>query len=140
MSLSEHEENIIVFVYLIKKQPNLFKEEERTNLRQLLQKLPDNVEKISDAIGDWCKKYPQIRDAFLNIPTDDLNSLRAANGRATPLTGKETKEIIENLVIESSESKESELFRTVWAKLPPKKGKNFIIRGIRLMTSFFGTK
>ena len=115
MSLSEHEENIIVFVYLIKKQPNLFKEEKRTNLRQLLQKLPDNVEKISDAIVDWCKKYPQIRDAFLNIPTDDLNSIRAANGRATPLTGKETKEIIENLVIESSESKESELFRTVWA-------------------------
>ncbi len=31
MSLSEHEENIIVFVYLIEKQPNLFKEEERTN-------------------------------------------------------------------------------------------------------------
>lgn len=138
MSLSEHEENIIVFVYLIKKQPNLFKEEERTNLRQLLQKLPDNVEKISDAIDDWCKKYPQIRDAFLKIPTDDL--IRAANGRATPLTGKETKEIIENLVIESSESKESELFRTVWAKLPPKKGKNFIIRGICLITSFFGTK
>ena len=140
MSLSEHEENIIVFVYLIKKQPNLFKEEKRTSLSQLLEKLPDNVEKISDAIVDWCKKYPQIRDAFLNIPTDDLNSIRAANGRATPLTGKETKEIIENLVIESSESKESELFRTVWAKLPPKKGKNFIIRGIRLITSFFGTK
>ena len=131
MSLSEHEENIIVFVYLIKKQPNLFKEEKRTNLRQLLQKLPDNVEKISDAIADWCKKYPQIRDAFLNIPTDDLNSIRAANGRATPLTGKETKEIIENLVIESSESKESE---------PSKKGKTLISRGIRLITSFFGTK
>ena len=140
MSLSEHEENIIVFVYLIKKQPNLFKEEERTNLRQLLQKLPDNVEKISDAIGDWCKKYPQIRDAFLNIRINSIPDPRAANGRATPLTGKETKEIIENLVIESSESKESELFRTVWAKLPPKKGKNFIIRGIRLITSFFGTK
>ena len=118
MSSFEHEENIIKFVYLIKKQPNLFTEEKRTNLRQLLQKLPDNVEKISDAIADWCKKYPQIRDAFLNIPTDDLNSIRdhrAPNGRATPLTGKETKEMIENSVIESSESKEPE---------PSKKGKN----------------
>ena len=100
-------------------------------MRQLLQKLPDNVEKISDAIGDWCKKYPQIRDAFLNIPTDDLNSIRAANGRATPLTGKETKEIIENLVIESSESKESEL---------SKKGKTLISRGIDIIGSFFSTK
>ena len=36
MSLSEHEKNIIQFVDLIKKQPNLFKEKERTNLRQLL--------------------------------------------------------------------------------------------------------
>ena len=100
-------------------------------MRQLLQKLPDNVEKISDAIVDWCKKYPQIRDAFLNIPTNDLNSIRGVNCRATPLTGKETKEIIENLVIESSESKESE---------PSKKGKTLISRGIRLITSFFGTK
>ena len=118
MSSFEHEENIIKFVYLIKKQPNLFTEEKRTNLRQLLQKLPDNVEKISDAIADWCKKYPQIRDAFFYIPIGDLNSIRshrAANGRATPLTGKETKEMIENSVIESSESKESE---------PSKKGKN----------------
>ena len=118
MSSFEHEENIIKFVYLIKKQPNLFTEEKRTNLRQLLQKLPDNVEKISDAIALWCKEHPQIRDAFLNIPTDDLNSIRAhraPNGRATPLTGKETKEIIENSVIESSESKEPE---------PSKKGKN----------------
>ena len=131
MSSFEHEENIIKFVYLIKKQPNLFKEKERTNLRQLLQKLPDNVEKISDAIALWCKEHPQIRDAFLNIPTDDLNSIRAANGRATPLTGKETKEMIENSVIESSESKESE---------PSKKGKTLISRGIRLITSFFGTK
>ena len=108
MSLSDYEENIITFVYLVQTQPELFTAEERADLKDLLSTLPDDVEEISNAIALWCEEHPQILDAILNIPIDDLDNLRAAGGRATRLTGIESKEMIENSVTQSSQSKQSQ--------------------------------
>ncbi|MEG4022521.1 hypothetical protein [Microcoleus sp. S13C4] len=106
MALSDYEENIITFVYLAQTKPELFTAEDRADLKELLATLPDNVEEISNAIALWCEERPQVLDAILDIPIDDLDSLRAAGGRATPLTGKESKEMLENSVTQSSQSKQ----------------------------------
>ena len=108
MSLSDYEENIITFIYLLQTQPDLFTSEDYANLKELLSTLPDDVEEISNTIALWCEEHPQILDAILNIPIDDLDSLRAAEGRATPLTGVESKEMIENSVTQSNQSKQSQ--------------------------------
>jgi len=108
MSMSDYEENIWAFNNILNTQPELFLEEDRKDLKQLLSTLPDEVEEISNAIALWCEKHPQVLDAILNIPINDLDSLRAAGGRATPLTGVESKEIIENSVTQSSQSKQSQ--------------------------------
>lgn len=103
---SDYEENIISFVYLVQTQPALFTAEDRADLKDLLSTLPDDVEEISNAIALWCEEHPQVLDAILNIPIDDLASLRAADGRAIPVTGRESKEMIENSVTQSSQSKQ----------------------------------
>ena len=101
---SDYQENIITFVYLVQTQPDLFTAEDRADLKDLLSTLPDDVEEISNAIALWCEGHPQILDAILNIPI--LDSLRAADGRSTTLTGRESKEMIENSVTQSSQSKQ----------------------------------
>lgn len=106
MSLSDYEENIITFVYLVQTKPELFTAEDHADLEDLLSTLPDDVEEISNSIALWCEEHPPILDAILNIPIDDLDSLRAADGRATSLTGKESKEMLENSVTQSSQSKQ----------------------------------
>lgn len=106
MSMSDYEENILAFKHILNTEPELFSEEDRKDLKDLLSKLPDNVEEISNAIALWYEEHPLILDAILNIPIDDLDSLRAANGRAISLTGRESKEMIENSVTQSSQSKQ----------------------------------
>ncbi|MGK7875828.1 MAG: hypothetical protein AB4426_21785 [Xenococcaceae cyanobacterium] len=49
-SFSPYEANILNFDYIAKKQPELFTAEDRADLGKLLGTLPDDVEKISDAI------------------------------------------------------------------------------------------
>lgn len=108
MSLSDYEENIITFVYLAQTKSELFTAEDSEDLKHLLSTLPDDVEEISNAIALWCEEHPQILDAILNIPIDDSDSLRAADGRTTPLTGRESREMIENSITQSSQSKKSQ--------------------------------
>ncbi|MGF1937182.1 MAG: hypothetical protein RM347_022830 [Nostoc sp. ChiQUE02] len=74
----------------------------------MLATLPDDVEEISNAIALWYETRPQILDAILNMPIEDLDSLRAAGGRNTPITGAESKEMIENSVTQSRDSKKSD--------------------------------
>ncbi|MDF5726657.1 MAG: hypothetical protein PUP92_01120 [Rhizonema sp. PD38] len=108
MARSPYEDNILTFIYVIKNQPELLTPEDSTDVLELLATLPDDVEEISNAIALWYESRPQILDAILNVPIEDLDSLRAADGRSTPITGAESKEIIENSVTESSKSNQSD--------------------------------
>jgi hypothetical protein len=101
MALSPYEETILDFIYIAQNQPELFTAEDRTDFAQLVATLPDDVEEISNAIALWCDTHPHILDAFFALPIEELDSLRAAGGRNTPLTGKEAKDAIENTVRES---------------------------------------
>lgn len=102
--MSPYEENILTFVYILQNQPELLTAKDDTDVLELLATLPDDVEEISNAITLWYETRPQILDAILNVPIEDLDSLRAAGGRSTPITGAESKEMIENSVIQSSKS------------------------------------
>lgn len=102
--MSPYEENILTFVYILQNQPELLTTEDSTDIVKLLATLPDDVEEISNAIALWYETRPQILDAILNMPIEDLDSLRAAGGRSTPITGAESKEMIENSVTQSSKS------------------------------------
>ncbi|MBD2337435.1 tetratricopeptide repeat protein [Calothrix sp. FACHB-156] len=106
--MSPYEENILTFVYLLQNKPELLTAEDRTDVLELLATLPDDVEEISNAIALWYETRPQILDAILNMPIEDLDSLRAAGGRSTPITGAESKEMIENSVTQSRDSKKSD--------------------------------
>ena len=106
--MSPYEENILTFVYILKKQPELLTPEDHTDVLELLATLPDDVEEISNAIALWYETRPQILDAILNVPIEDLDSLRSADNPSTPITGAESNEIIENSGMESSKSNQSD--------------------------------
>jgi hypothetical protein len=99
--MSPYEENILTFAYILEKQPDLLTAEDCAEILELLSTLPSDVEEISNAIALWYETRPQIFDAILNVPIDNLDSVRAAGGRSTPITGAESKEIIENSVTQS---------------------------------------
>ncbi|MEG4442066.1 hypothetical protein QUB47_07510 [Microcoleus sp. AT9_B5] len=101
MALSPYEETILDFIHIAQNQPELFTAEDRTDFAKLLATLPEDVEEISNAIAIWCDTHPHILDAIFALPIEELDSLRAAGGRNTPLTGKEAKDAIENTVRES---------------------------------------
>jgi hypothetical protein len=102
--MSPYEENILTFVYILQNQPELLTAEDCADLRKLLATLPDDVEEISNAIALWYETHPKILDAILNVPVEDLDSVRAADGRSTAITGAESKEMVENSVTESTKS------------------------------------
>ena len=102
MALSPYEETILDFIYVAQKQPELFTTEDRADFAQLVATLPDDLEEISNEIALWCEAHPHILNAIFDLPVEELDSLRAAGGRNTPLTGKEAKDAIENTVRESS--------------------------------------
>jgi hypothetical protein len=99
--MSPYEENILTFAYILEKQPDLLTVEDRADILELLATLPSDVEKISNEIALWYETRPQILDAILKMPIDNLETVRAAGGRSTPIAGAESKEIIENSVIQS---------------------------------------
>jgi hypothetical protein len=106
--MSPYEENILTFAYILEEQPDLLTAEDRADILELLATLPNDVEEISNAIVLWYETRPQIFDAILKMPIDNLDSLRAAGGRSTPITGAESKEIIENSVIQSKKPDRSD--------------------------------
>lgn len=80
MTKSFHEQNIEAFIDLLKSQRSLFSAQDRTNLEQLIATLPDDEEKISEALASWYEKRPKILDEQLEILNDmltnELNSSR----------------------------------------------------------------
>jgi hypothetical protein len=90
--MSFHSQNIEAFIELLKKErthqnrknsQSLFSEQKRAELDKLVSSLPEDNEKISEAIASWYEKHPQILDAQLDI----LNTLLTNAINATRKTG-----------------------------------------------------
>ncbi|MBE9125350.1 MULTISPECIES: hypothetical protein [unclassified Coleofasciculus] len=77
--MSFHEQNIKAFIQVLHKKRSLFSPRDRASLEQLAASLPDDEEKISEAIASWYEKRPPILDAQLDI----LNTLLSEELNAT---------------------------------------------------------
>lgn len=79
--MSFHEQNIAAFIQLLKTQRALFSTQDRASLDQLVATLPDDEEKISEAIASWYEQRPKILDAQLDLLntllTEELNARRS---------------------------------------------------------------
>ncbi|NEO72606.1 hypothetical protein [Moorena sp. SIO3H5] len=64
-------DRIEAFIDLIKYQPFIFLDENRVDLKQQIDKFPEDLESLSNAISSWCVKHPDIFTAL----RDKLDSL-----------------------------------------------------------------
>ncbi|MEM7579404.1 MAG: hypothetical protein AAF316_06010 [Cyanobacteria bacterium P01_A01_bin.80] len=67
------EQNLDAFIDLIKTQPALFNQEKIDNLEKLINKTPDDIEQLSNAIANWYQNHSRILDAQLNFLNKSLN-------------------------------------------------------------------
>jgi hypothetical protein len=107
MTLSSHERNIRDFLDFAQKNIELFTDEICASLAEILPTLPDDIEKISDAIALWCEKHPQIYDAFINLPITNLSD-RAPGGGPTEITAQQVKAELDNRFRQSKPSSQTQ--------------------------------
>lgn len=55
--------NIETFIELLTQNRSIFSASQLTELSQLIEPLPDNLDALSEAIDNWSKKYPEIEKA-----------------------------------------------------------------------------
>lgn len=97
--MSFHQQNIEAFIKLLKTQRSLFSERDRASLGKLVDNLPEDEEKISEAIAAWYEQRPKILDAQLDILNNLLNeelnaqrSIAAAIARTEAQAEKDCRE------------------------------------------------
>ena len=91
--MSFHEQNIEAFIQLLKNQRSLFSAQDRADLNKLTATLPDDQEKISEAIASWYEKHPKILDAQLDILNTLLtNELNASRTIASTIASAEAED------------------------------------------------
>lgn len=91
--MSFHEQNIDAFIELLRHQRSLFSAEDRANLKLLLAKLPDDLERISEAVAGWYEQRPKILDAQLDAINSQVINRSMATGE-----GEEDKSYREQLL------------------------------------------
>ncbi|ACC80970.1 hypothetical protein [Nostoc punctiforme] len=109
MTSSIHEQIIKDLNYIAQNNPELFTEEVRASLENLLSTLPDDlkdIEEISDAIVIWVEEHPQIHNTLMKLPISS-SSERGAGGIPTRITPKEAKGLLDNIVRQSKSSSQS---------------------------------
>ena len=72
--MSFAKQNLEAFINLLKAKPGLFSQEKVINLKEFMSNVPDETEKLSDAIATWYQKHPKILDAQLAALNHSLNS------------------------------------------------------------------
>jgi hypothetical protein len=87
--MSFSEKNIATFIRLLETQLSLFSSQELTELQQLIDSLPDDIERISEELSAWYEEREKICDAQLEI----LNQVDSANAndRLIPKNGNYSK-------------------------------------------------
>lgn len=65
--MSDYENNINIFVHLLKTQPLLFSKKDRNELIQLIEKQPDEIQSLSNVISDWCLEHAEVDEALAEI-------------------------------------------------------------------------
>lgn len=110
--MSFHEQNIEAFIELLTKErtgksrnssQSLFSEQKRAELDKLVTSLPEDNEKISEAIASWYEKHAKILDAQLDILntllTNELNATRQTGGSILDSDTKDDKSYKADLLV-----------------------------------------
>jgi hypothetical protein len=72
--MSFAEQNLDAFIDLLKTKPGLFSQDKIASLEKLINKTPDDIEQLSDAIANWYQNHFKILDAQLAVLNHSLNS------------------------------------------------------------------
>jgi adenine-specific DNA methylase len=72
--MSFDQQNLEAFIELLSNKRSLFSSQDRSDLAQLISPIPDDIEKLSEAIASWYQKHPKILDAQLDMINNLYNS------------------------------------------------------------------
>lgn len=83
-----HAQNITALIELLTNQRSLFSTEDITNLNQLIEPLPDEIESLSQAIEQWCKQaeHSTKLEALFQVRQTLLSSIIETFARENPQT------------------------------------------------------
>lgn len=100
--MSFHKQNIEAFIQVVKTQRLLFSAQDWANLDKIVAILPDDQEKISEAIASWYEKRPKILDAQLDtlnsLITSELNARRTIASAIVRAQEEEDKDYLKELI------------------------------------------
>ena len=109
--MSFDEQNLEAFIELLNnKRSSLFSAEDRAKLAQLIEPLPDDIEKLSETIAGWYEKHPKILDAQIDLLNKNLTSQRvpgSTTGNIKPPENPLNKETLKNAILSSSDRRNS---------------------------------
>ncbi|NEP43201.1 MAG: hypothetical protein F6K35_29845 [Okeania sp. SIO2H7] len=93
--MSPYEINLSDFIHILKTKPNLLSPEDWLSLEELLQTVPDDLEKLSNAITIWYENRPAIDNAIMELPIEETGD-KGPKDQPTNLKPQEFKKIVEN--------------------------------------------
>lgn len=88
---------ILSLLHLLATQLDLFSNQDKTDLLNLIDTLPNDTETISNEIVLWYADRPKIKEAMLNLSDSEPVAL-GPGGKAATLTPEGYKELIKNAI------------------------------------------
>ena len=107
--MSDHEINVNIFIHLLTTQSSLFSKEDRDELIKLIDKQPDEIQSLSNAISDWCSEHPEVDEALAEF--EEIGEKAPGKTRTNtniPKYELDKKHIINAIQQSSSSAKEIE--------------------------------
>jgi hypothetical protein len=100
--MSFHEQNIEAFIQVLKTKRSLLSSQDWATLDRLVASLPEDEEKISEAIASWYEKRPKILDVQLDILntllSEELNASRSIAGAIARAEAQADKDYRKELI------------------------------------------
>lgn len=107
--MSDYETIVNIFIHLLKNQPSLFSEEDRTTLTKLIHDTADDIQSLSNAISDWCAEHPEVDKALAEFEEvgEKAPGQKQAN-KDIPKYELDKKNILNEIAQSSSSAKDVE--------------------------------
>lgn len=72
----EHYNTVNNFIHLVRTKPSLFSEEDREELKKLIDEQPDDIEIQSNIICEWLELHPKIDNALGELEKTEIGQRR----------------------------------------------------------------
>lgn len=107
--MSDYEMTVKIFVDLLTTQSSLFSQEDRDELVKLIDKQPDEIQSLSNAISDWLSEHPEVDEALAKF--EPIRRKAPGDKQANPNIPKyelDKKNILNAIQQSSSSAKDAE--------------------------------